>query len=306
MNFKEAKLALQKEKNELLLKLKKNETNYIKNSEIIKQKIVENHSFLCKKSKSDIELSNDEWNDIRNKKLNLNEENHNLEDSIKKEEQEIKKLENNSEKSIKNENIFPPNTKKIKEYIVTVKPEEFIQDVYDQKEQEIRRVIHVDKYSKEFKTKELYNWFHLMFIEWEKELDKQPIEIKMGAQGREMMGNYKQCRGFIKPLLKELKSQEASNEIVNKLFEVMVFLLDKDYIRAHDRYIELAIGNSPWPMGVTMVGIHERSGRSKIYKSQVAHILNDENTRKYLQSVKRIISLVQKLNPLKPSYQVVS
>jgi hypothetical protein len=56
----------------------------------------------------------------------------------------------------------------------------------------------------------------------------------------------------------------------------------KEFIRAHDKYVELAIGNSPWPMGVTMVGIHERSGRSRINTSQIAHVLNDETTRKYL------------------------
>ncbi|ETW46133.1 pre-mRNA-splicing factor 18 [Plasmodium falciparum MaliPS096_E11] len=49
----------------------------------------------------------------------------------------------------------------------------------------------------------------------------------------------------------------------------------------------LAIGNAAWPMGVTMVGIHERAGRSKIYASEVAHILNDETTRKYIQMIKR-------------------
>eukprot|EP01047_Picozoa_sp_COSAG01_P079917 COSAG01_NODE_15339_length_1347_cov_1243.159455_3_plen_27_part_01 len=26
----------------------------------------------------------------------------------------------------------------------------------------------------------------------------------------------------------------------------------------------LTIGNAPWPMGVTSVGIHERAGREKI------------------------------------------
>ena len=38
----------------------------------------------------------------------------------------------------------------------------------------------------------------------------------------------------------------------------------------HEKYLELAIGNAPWPMGVTMVGIHERTGREKIFSSQVA------------------------------------
>lgn len=44
-------------------------------------------------------------------------------------------------------------------------------------------------------------------------------------------------------------------------------------MRAHDKYLEMAIGNAPWPMGVTMVGIHERSGRSKISNSQIARKL---------------------------------
>jgi len=35
----------------------------------------------------------------------------------------------------------------------------------------------------------------------------------------------------------------------------------------------LAIGNAPWPMGVTMVGIHERAGRSKINTLTVARKL---------------------------------
>ena len=56
----------------------------------------------------------------------------------------------------------------------------------------------------------------------------------------------------------------------------------KEYVKAHDKYMELAIGNSPWPMGVTMVGIHERSGRSRIFTSQEAHILNVDTQRKYL------------------------
>ena len=80
----------------------------------------------------------------------------------------------------------------------------------------------------------------------------------------------------------------------------------KEYVRANDIYMQLCIGNSPWPMAVTMVGIHERSGRSKIYTSQVAHILNDETQRKYLQSIKRLISICQKVYPTDPSKSMIS
>lgn len=35
----------------------------------------------------------------------------------------------------------------------------------------------------------------------------------------------------------------------------------------------MAIGNSPWPIGVTMVGIHARTGREKIFSRNIARIL---------------------------------
>jgi pre-mRNA-splicing factor 18 len=50
-----------------------------------------------------------------------------------------------------------------------------------------------------------------------------------------------------------------------------------------------------WPIGVTMVGIHERSAREKLHESDKnqAHIMSDEVTRKFLQSIKRCLSFAQ-------------
>lgn len=80
--------------------------------------------------------------------------------------------------------------------------------------------------------------------------------------------------------------------------------MKRDYLAAMDEYIRLAIGNAPWPIGVTMVGIHERSAREKICTNSVAHIMNDETTRKYLQSVKRLMTFCQHRYPTDPSKSV--
>jgi pre-mRNA-splicing factor 18 len=69
--------------------------------------------------------------------------------------------------------------------------------------------------------------------------------------------------------------------------------MHRDYSKAMEKYIELSIGTAPWPMGVTMVGIHEHSTTPKVAPSHVAHILNDETQRKYLQSIKRLITICQ-------------
>lgn len=57
---------------------------------------------------------------------------------------------------------------------------------------------------------------------------------------------------------------------MDNLYHVIHYAYMRHYIKAHEKYLELAIGNAPWPMGVTMVGIHERTGREKIFSSQVA------------------------------------
>ena len=101
-----------------------------------------------------------------------------------------------------------------------------------------------------------------------------------------------------------IKLQALPPDVRQALLELVRCCMRRDYLAAVDNYIKLAIGNSPWPIGVTMVGIHERSAREKIYTNSVAHIMNDETTRKYLQSVKRLITFCQRKYPTDPSRSV--
>lgn len=52
-------------------------------------------------------------------------------------------------------------------------------------------------------------------------------------------------------------------------YEIVLMMRAREYVKANDAYLRLSIGNAPWPMGVTMVGIHERSAREKIFSNQV-------------------------------------
>lgn len=74
--------------------------------------------------------------------------------------------------------------------------------------------------------------------------------------------------------------------------------------QASDAYLQMAIGNAPWPIGVTMVGIHARTGREKIFAQHVAHVLNDETQRKYIQALKRLMTQCQRMFPTVPSKSV--
>ncbi|XP_059672515.1 pre-mRNA-splicing factor 18 isoform X5 [Gavia stellata] len=100
-------------------------------------------------------------------------------------------------------------------------------------------------------------------------------------------------------ITKFLKTLPA--DIKESITDIIKFMLQREYVKANDAYLQMAIGNAPWPIGVTMVGIHARTGREKIFSKHVAHVLNDETQRKYIQGLKRLMTICQKHFPTDPS-----
>eukprot|EP01094_Clydonella_sp_ATCC50884_P028077 TRINITY_DN8327_c0_g1_i1.p1 TRINITY_DN8327_c0_g1~~TRINITY_DN8327_c0_g1_i1.p1 ORF type:complete len:398 (-),score=154.99 TRINITY_DN8327_c0_g1_i1:256-1338(-) len=165
----------------------------------------------------------------------------------------------------------------------------------------------------ENQQQKVYAFFKLRLIDWEEELDARTDDQKRSVQGKNDLATMRQTENYLKPLMKMLRKPvpETSNEpgalttdILEHLHRIVCFLEEREYVKAHDQYLQLAIGNAPWPIGVTMVGIHERSGREKIFSNKIAHVLNDEVQRKYIQSVKRLMSYCQTKYPTDPSKSV--
>lgn len=99
----------------------------------------------------------------------------------------------------------------------------------------------------------------------------------------------------LKPLILQLCNDQLHNNILYKVTEIMHYCQAHKYASAHAAYLRLSIGNAPWPIGVTMVVIHERSAHDRL--SNVAHVLNNEISRKWIQAIKRLLSISQKFFP---------
>ena len=106
-----------------------------------------------------------------------------------------------------------------------------------------------------------------------------------------------QCAKYLRPLFRLLRSKRTPQDVLQRLERIMLACHERNYVKAADEYIMIAIGNAPWPMGVTMVSIHERAGREKLFNQSNAHVLNDEEQRKYFQSVKRLMTYCQRKYP---------
>ena len=156
------------------------------------------------------------------------------------------------------------------------------------------------------KCQDVYWWIQKMIRDWNHDNESKPRGFSETNEGRKNSEVYRETKRHIMNLYEILLNKSIPEEILNCLYQIVHYCLIKEYVKAHDKYYLISIGTSPWPIGVTMVGIHERSGRAKIFTSQIAHIMNDESQKLYIQSFKRLITWSQKKYPANPSKMVLS
>lgn len=156
------------------------------------------------------------------------------------------------------------------------------------------------RHTVEEKSRLVFIWCRKMLKAWDEDLHpgedgktSRPPDFMNTSEGKVEQNHFNLCKKNIRPLLKHLKKERLATEILDSLYLIVQYSMMKEYVKAHDKYLQLGIGNSPWPMGVTQVGIHERSGRSRIFTSQVQHVMNDETQRKYLQAFKRLLTICE-------------
>ncbi|OXU25851.1 pre-mRNA-splicing factor 18 [Nasonia vitripennis] len=159
----------------------------------------------------------------------------------------------------------------------------------------------LDKNNRETDMHIITTFLQFLMKIWGDQLNSRAGAEKMGAKGKMDSAIYAQTKEYLKPLLRKLKNKSLPEDITDSLTEIVKHLLERNYILASDAYLQMAIGNSPWPIGVTMVGIHARTGREKIFSKNVAHVMNDETQRKYIQALKRLMTKCQEYYPTDPS-----
>ena len=147
--------------------------------------------------------------------------------------------------------------------------------------------------------------FKKFIDEWADDLRNRTDKVKRSALGREESKRFKLCKDNIRPMFKMSREGTLAQDLRNAIRLIAHYIHIGEYVKAHDQYMLLAIGNAAWPIGVTMVGIHARGGRERIQSNKIAHAMDDELTLKYLTSIKRLISYAQKKYPSVPSKMVV-
>ena len=143
--------------------------------------------------------------------------------------------------------------------------------------------------------RQLASYFTLLLTEWAHALAARPATVQTSSQGKVAHNAMTQSLTAMIPLFRHFERGDLEDSMLAPLLEIVSAAQQRRYVDANDGYLRLSIGKAAWPIGVTMVGIHERSAREKLHESDkgAAHIMSDEGTRKWLQSIKRCLSFAQ-------------
>jgi pre-mRNA-splicing factor 18 len=148
-----------------------------------------------------------------------------------------------------------------------------------------------DKKARRFLFRQLASYFNMVLREWEAALAREDnADTFAGQAAHNAMISSKET---MRPLFRKFEQGDLDESILEAIVEIVKAAQERRYVDANDGYLRLSIGKAAWPIGVTMVGIHERSAREKLHGGERGHIMGSEVTRKYLQSIKRCLTFAQ-------------
>ncbi|KAI1326079.1 hypothetical protein F5Y16DRAFT_376335 [Xylariaceae sp. FL0255] len=152
-----------------------------------------------------------------------------------------------------------------------------------------------DKAGRRYLFRQLASYFTMVLREWEIALAREQNQQKDSESfaSKAAINAMVSSRSNMVPLFRKFESGELDDDILKPVVEIVQAAQERRYVDANDGYLRLSIGKAAWPIGVTMVGIHERSAREKLHNGERGHVMGDEVTRKYLQSIKRCLTFAQ-------------
>ncbi|PMD24103.1 hypothetical protein NA56DRAFT_643383 [Hyaloscypha hepaticicola] len=173
--------------------------------------------------------------------------------------------------------------------IMTTGPIPTSLELVEEKDMKVEKVPE-DAEGKKFLFRQLASYFTMVLTEWESALEKEKRDTFASKAAYNAMVQSKEN---MTPLFRKFEKGDVDEGVLEPIVEIVKAAQERRYVDANDGYLRLSIGKAAWPIGVTMVGIHERSAREKLHESDKGHVMGDEVTRKFLQSIKRCLSFAQ-------------
>ncbi|CAG9941974.1 unnamed protein product [Clonostachys rosea f. rosea IK726] len=174
--------------------------------------------------------------------------------------------------------------------VITKGPIPTTLELVEEKDMKLDGTVPKDKKGKQWVFRQLASYFTMILTAYERAMEEERRDTTASKTAYTAMV---QTRENMVPLFRKFESGNLEDSLLEPIIEIVKALQERRYVDANDGYLRLSIGKAAWPIGVTMVGIHERSAREKLHNGEKGHVMGDEVTRKYLQSIKRCLTFAQ-------------
>lgn len=167
---------------------------------------------------------------------------------------------------------------------------------FEEEKKDIKTEVKSEKEKGEFELKEEFvlNMIKTILEMWRKKLDEMTDQEKKEFEAKQFIKQYNEAKDNLTPLIRRLEKNDTPLNILGSLYKIFKHVEAKEYLLANDTYLNLAIGNSPWINDTGATSIHERSTRERMDERHSKTQVLNEKQRKYIQSVKRLISFIEK------------
>ncbi|OHE93802.1 Prp18 domain-containing protein [Colletotrichum orchidophilum] len=165
--------------------------------------------------------------------------------------------------------------------VVTKGPIPTTLQLVEEKDMKVDAAVPKDKDGRRWLFRQLASYFTMVLTEYEKAMEAERRDTTASKTAYSAM------------LFRKFEKYDLDDDLLAPIIEIVKAAQERRYVDANDGYLRLSIGKAAWPIGVTMVGIHERSAREKLHDGERGHVMGDEVTRKYLQSIKRLLTFAQ-------------
>ncbi len=117
---------------------------------------------------------------------------------------------------------------------------------------------------------EIMLWTHKILRDWNQALQLKYNSEQLREKHKESWLRYEQSVLDMKSFSSVLKWRGGDKDMIRSIYYIMNCCLVREYIQANDKYIDLSVGNAPWPLGIAMLSITVKRNSPK-----VSHVLND-------------------------------
>ncbi|KAI1504280.1 hypothetical protein F5X99DRAFT_56493 [Biscogniauxia marginata] len=180
--------------------------------------------------------------------------------------------------------------------VVTAGPIPTTLRLLEEKDMKVDAAVPQDRAGRAYLFRQLASYFTMVLREWEAALAREQKDAAAATTtfaAKAAVNAMVSSRENMVPLFRRFEKGDLDDDILAPIVEIVRAAQERRYVDANDGYLRLSIGKAAWPIGVTMVGIHERSAREKLHNGERGHVMGDEVTRKYLQSIKRCLTFAQ-------------